>query len=328
MKITRISLLLTLPSLFLPLQAQTVDWNPSHDEPAPKESSLSAIENALPDQPIVEPTTKRRLLVYSATSGFRHGCIPVGKVALERLGESTGAYEAVVSDDLKNFEPEALQTFDTVLMFNTTGDVFMPNAKSHRKKFSDEQWKQLQEQNDRLVENLVSYVEQGGGLAGIHAATDSCKGNHRYTETIGGVFDGHPWNARSNVTIVVEDPEHAVIKPVFEGMEQFQIQDEIYQFAEGTATRDKLRILLNLDPEQSDKPKGKPKREKGDLPVSWVQSVGKGRVFYSSLGHNDEVYWNPLVLKHYLAGLQFALGDLKADTTPSAEIDLPNLPKK
>ena len=70
--------------------------------------------------------------------------------------------------------------------------------------------------------------------------------------------------------------------------------------------------------------KGK-KREDNDYPVAWVQQVGKGRVFYSSLGHNHHIYWNPMLLKHYLAGIQFACGDLQADTTPSAKIQMPNM---
>ena len=211
-------------------------------------------------------------------------------------------------------------------MLNSTGDVFMP-GKKELKKFSDEEKKWLHDRHERLVANLVTYVEEGGGLAGIHAATDACKGDHNYTETIGGIFDGHPWHADSNVTIEVTDPEHAINKPVFEALKDFQIKDEIYQFAEGTATPEKLRILLNLDPERSDKPKKKPENDRTDFPVAWVQKVGEGRVFYSSLGHNNEVYWNPLVLKHYLAGIQFALGDLEADTEPSSKVELPNVVK-
>jgi type 1 glutamine amidotransferase len=108
-------------------------------------------------------------------------------------------------------------------------------------------------------------------------------------------------------------------------MKDFRIRDEIYQFREGTASPDKLRILLNLDPDRSDPTRDEPKRDRNDLPVCWVQKVGEGRVFYTSLGHRHDIYWNPLILKHYLAGLQFALGDLAAETAPSKEISLPKL---
>ena len=57
-------------------------------------------------------------------------------------------------------------------------------------------------------------------------------------------------------------------------------------------------------------------RTDGSYPVSWVDTYGRGRVFYCSLGHRDEIYWNASVLKHYLAGIQFALGDLEAPAEP------------
>ena len=58
------------------------------------------------------------------------------------------------------------------------------------------------------------------------------------------------------------------------------------------------------------------KRKDGDYVISWVRPYGKGRVFYCSLGHEPSSYYNPHVLRHYLAGIQFALGDLEADATP------------
>jgi len=307
------------------LSAQDPSWNPNHRDKKPSPEQMQAVQKALPKEAIAEPQAARKLLIYSATAGYRHRCIPIAQVALEGLGKSTGAYEAVVSDDLSNFEKDALSEFDAVLMLNSTGDIFMPNSKKERKKFSDDEWTALLARHERLIENLVTYVEEGGGLAGIHAATDACKGNHEYTETIGGAFDSHPWTSNSEVTVVVTEPEHAIIKPVFEGIDDFRIKDEIYQFAKGTASPKKLRILLNLDPERSDKPKQKPKRDRNDLPICWVQKVGKGRVFYSSLGHNNDLYWNPLILKHYLAGLQFALGDIEAETSPSKTVTLPKV---
>jgi type 1 glutamine amidotransferase len=300
------------------------DWQPVFDDKPVPETLAQAIEAALPTEAIVPPQRTRRILVYSVTAGFRHASIPTGKVALARLGESTGAFDAVVSDDFANFEPEVLKTFDSVVLLNTTQDFFMPNKKKQGGQFTEEEWTYLQAQNDRLVDNLVDYVNEGGGLVGIHAATDSCYGHEAYGETIGAYFWGHPWNANMNVTIRVEDPEHAIIKPVFEGIKDFRIKEEIYQFKPEPYSRERLRILLNLDPERSDKPKQEPRREDGDFPVCWVQRVGQGRVFYTSLGHNHHIYSNPLMLKHYLAGIQFAVGDLEADMTPSAQIELPN----
>ncbi|MGJ8639402.1 MAG: ThuA domain-containing protein [Opitutaceae bacterium] len=303
-----------------------VDWAPQFKDKPLGEDQISKIDEALPKKPIVEPKRSRKILVFSATAGYRHGSITSGKVALEKMGDSSGAYEATVSDDPSNFETSALRQYDAVVLLNTTLDFFMP-TKKQRKRFTDQEWEYLEARQKRLVDNLLDYVGDGGGLVGIHAATDSCYDHKEYGDAMGGYFDGHPWTGNMNVTIVVEDGEHAIIKPVFEGMKDFRIKDEIYQFKEEPYSRDRLRVLLHLDPERSDKPKTEPKRKDGDYAVSWVQSVGKGRVFYSSLGHNHHIYANPLMLKHYLAGIQFATGDLKADTTPSSQVRMPNLRK-
>jgi hypothetical protein len=60
-------------------------------------------------------------------------------------------------------------------------------------------------------------------------------------------------------------------------------------------------------------------RKDRDYAVSWIHTVGRGRVFYCSLGHRNETYFNPTIMQHYLAGLQYALGDLEADATPSGK---------
>ncbi|WOO40197.1 ThuA domain-containing protein [Rubellicoccus peritrichatus] len=292
-----------------------IDWKPTfNDKPVPADQQES-IRKAVPQEPIVEPDEDRKVLVFSATSGFRHGSIPTGKLALELMGESTGAYEAVVSDDPANFEPDALDEFDAVILLNPTQNFFMPNNKQ-KGEFSKEEWQQLQQRHKRLVDNLIKYLNDGGGIVGIHAATDACYGHAEYGEAMGGYFAGHPWGGGNNVTIVVEDPDHAINKAAFDGLEDFQLREEIYQFSEKPYSRNNLRILLNLDPERSD-PVGGKKRMDDDYAVSWVHQVGDGRLFYSSIGHNHHIYWNPMILKHYLAGIQFATGDLEADTTPS-----------
>lgn len=295
-----------------------VDWVPQfNDKPVP-EGRIAAIEKAVPSKAIVPARESRRILVFSATSGYRHASIATGKVALAKLGESSGAYTAVVSDHPENFEPEALKEFDAVVLLSPTQDFFMPDKKA-RKQFSQEEMAWLKKRHDRLVSNLIEYVEQGGGIVGIHAATDACYKCEEYGDMMGGYFDGHPWRASNNVTIVVEDRDHVLNKATFGSDPDFRIKDEIYQFAEKPYSREKLRILLTLDPERSDPVKGM-KREDNDYAVSWVQAVGEGRVFYSSIGHNHEIFENPLMLKHYLAGIQFATGDLAGDTTPSAKL--------
>jgi len=99
----------------------------------------------------------------------------------------------------------------------------------------------------------------------------------------------------------------------------FQVQDEVFQMKDHYS-RDRLRVLLRIDVDKTDfGPQRRvlpERRADRDLAISWIRTEGQGRVFYTSLGHNEHLFWNPPVLSHYLAGLQYALGDLEVDATP------------
>ena len=169
----------------------------------------------------------------------------------------------------------------------------------------------------QLKKSFMNYLRRGGGFVGIHAATDTYKMWPAYLEMVGGVFAGHPWTADKTVSVRIADPSHPV-NAAFGG-ENFSIKDEIYQI-KGPYDKSRLRVLLRLDTmgatERLTGIKGN--RKDNDYAISWIRRHGKGRVFYCSLGHNNEVFWNRAVLGHYLAGIQFALGDLAVDADPSA----------
>ncbi|NIA13710.1 MAG: hypothetical protein GWP08_06475 [Nitrospiraceae bacterium] len=286
---------------------------PSHAQQL-SERKVERVRAALPDAAIVQPQSPRKLLVYTACRGYVHASIPVGAKMLELMGEKTGAFEAVVTDDPAMFEPDNLAQFDAVCMNNTTGPVFMPEG---YEKLSQEEQAAARERDAALKASLLAFVKGGKGLVGIHAATDCLYEWPDYGEMIGGYFDGHPWSSGDTVGVRLDDPAHP-LNAGFKGR-KFRIRDEIYQIRD-PYSRDRLRVLLTIDPQNSDMTKNGMKREDGDYAISWVQSYGSGRVFYCSLGHNESVYWNPGVLSHYLAGIQFALGDLPVDTTPSAQL--------
>ncbi len=273
---------------------------------AVKEDVLHKISAALPESAPAEPGSPRKVLVFSKTNGFRHGSIPVGIASLTRLGEKTGAFAVTATEDESAFENESLSQYDAVIMLNTTGEVFRP------KNWPDdaEERQKAEERETRLKQNLLDFVRQGKGLAGMHSATDTYKKWKEYNDMMGGAFVSHPWH--QSVPLENLDPK-SPINAAFDP-EGFEVTDEIYQFRNGTATADARRMLLALDPDKMDLSKGS--REDGFYPVSWIDRYGKGRVFYCSLGHRDETYWNPEVLQHYLAGIQFALGDLEAEAKP------------
>jgi type 1 glutamine amidotransferase len=278
---------------------------PSGLNPQDQKKVAEAVE-AVPAGAAVKPARKRKVLLYSHCNGFRHGgAIEAAKVAFPLLGKKTGAFEVVVSDDLENFESSKLEEFDAVILSNTTGELFMPGGRRQKDQPQDE----AQKRGERLRRNFMAFIKSGKGVMGIHAATDCSYGWKEYGEMMGGYFTGHPWNM--NVGIKIDDPK-SPINAAFKG-EGFMIKDEIYQFNRGVYSRSKQRVILSLD---MAKTPNKGQRADQDYGISWIKMHGKGRAFYCALGHHQGIFMNPSILQHYLAGLQFAIGDLKADTTP------------
>jgi type 1 glutamine amidotransferase len=267
---------------------------------------VERIREALPAKAPVAPKQPRKVLIFTKTNGFRHDSIPAGAEALKLLGEQTGAYTSVHSEDDAMFEPETLAQFDAVFMVNTTGEVFRP-----REMPSDAAEREAAMAREaRLQESLLKFVESGKGLAGIHAATDTYRDWRAYNDLMGGAFLSHPWHEQVPVRLLGKDHP---LNRVFGG-QGFMIVDEIYQFRNDTASTKERRMLLSLAPDWPGLSRGE--RDDDFYAISWIDTHGKGRVFYCSLGHRDEIYYNPVVLEHYLAGFQFVLGDLEADADP------------
>ncbi|MGA0845397.1 MAG: ThuA domain-containing protein [Luteolibacter sp.] len=273
--------------------------------------ALEKITQAIPRQNIAKPSQARRLLVVSTTHGFRHQSIPTGKLMLAEIERITGAFTAVIDNDLQHFESDALEKFDAVCFLNTTGNIFLPTAKEFES-LDESQKKDAIEREQRLKKNLLRYIRDGGGFIGIHAATDTFHEWPEFGEMINGFFDGHPWTAGSKVSIRVEPGKsnHPLVA-MFQN-ENLRITEEIYQFKDPYHSRS-VEMLLRIDTENTPMDVKGINRKDNDFGVSWIRHWGNGRVFYTSLGHNHEIYWHPMVVQHYLAGIQWALGDLNID---------------
>lgn len=308
----RIAASLLAALLALPALAQPANQpKPKPQRPTPED--LQKIEAALPDKAPAAPKKARKVLVFTKATGFVHSSIPVGAKTFEMIGKKTGAFEVVISDDANSFLPENLNQFDAVLMVSTTGSLFV-NKGVKENLLYDPNAKDLPEDvahAKKLRDSLLAFVKGGKGLMGIHAATDSSYQWKEYGLMIGGYFNSHPWG---KITLFIDDAKNPV-NAAFEG-KPFEIQDEIYRFKD-PYSRERQRILTSIDVEASKITNGLEARTDHDYGVSWLNKFGDGRVFYCSLGHREETYFNPVVLKHYLAGLQFALGDLEADASPS-----------
>jgi len=145
---------------------------------------------------------------------------------------------------------------------------------------------------------LIDWVRHGGALIGIHCATDTWYQFPDYMNLIGGAFDGHPWH--QEVRLQVEDASHPATRHL---ESSFAITDEIYQFK--GFRRHPLHVLLHLDTTSIDASKGK--RADGDYANSWWRDWGEGRVFYTALGHRQEVWDDPRFQQHLLGGIGWAI---------------------
>ena len=259
---------------------------------------VQKIQNAVPEKPTVRPAKPRKILVFWRCEGFYHKSIPVVNEALKIMGRKTGAYEVTVcTDDYSIFTPAKLRQFDAVCLNNTTHLKFDPKKTPERCKA------------------LMDFIKGGKGIVGIHAATDNFYDWPEAMEMMGGKFTGHPWGSGGTWAVKIDEPDHP-LTAAFKG-KGFKIKDEIYRTDPPLYSRDKQFVLMSLD--MSDKTTRNVNGFKPtdvDTGISWVKTLGKGRIFYCSLGHNDHIFWNSAVLQHYLDGIQFALGDYKVDTKP------------
>lgn len=257
-------------------------------------AALQKIEAAIPAAATAKPKQTRRILVFWRCEGFFHGeGIAGGNHALAVMGRKTGAFSPDFSDDYSVFAPANLAKYDAVV-FNNTTQLKLPEA---------------------AKQALLAFVANGKGIVGIHAATDSFYDWPDGAAMLGGLFDGHPWGAGGTWAFKLDEPNHPLNRAW--GGKGFKLRDEIYQF-KAPYTRADRRVLLSLD--LSDAATGGVqngvKRTDKDFAVAWIKTQGQGRVFYCSLGHAENVFQDAGVLGFYLDGIQFALGDLKADASP------------
>ena len=259
------------------------------------------IEAAVPDKPTVKPPQARKVLVIGRNDSDQ--AVAAAKM-LEIMAKKTGAFAVTFTDgaelQAENFDPQqGLKDYDAFIVNNLAGyDPFVgPKQEGLRG------W---------LREYMGSY---GRGLVGLRTVV--WPDWKDYGDTIGASRQDTPWKGKEPVTIKLDDPTHTV-NAAFGG-KPLEIADEIYQFAE-PYSRKSLHVLLSLDTDKSPKAGT---RADNDYAVSWVRSFGYGgRVFYTCLGHNNETYTNPAVVRHILDGIQFAIGDLPGETVSTTNLEL------
>jgi hypothetical protein len=273
------------------------------------------IREAAPEKPRVAPKKDRSVLIWNTPAHLyekdphKGYCIPYGACAIKTLGEKTGAFKPVVSDDLAMFLPESIKQFDAIVMNNSSGPWITPSDEAMPKLKSAGQTKEVVEQ--ALKKSLLDYVNNGGGIVAYHYAIGANPKWPEFHEMLGATFWGHPWN--EEVGVKVEEPNHPLVAAF--GGKDFRLADEVFQYNE-PYSREKVRVLLSLDTDKTNMGVKWINRKDKDFALAWVKSYGKGRVFYTSFGHRTELYWNQSILQFYRDAIQFAAGDLEAITAP------------
>ena len=241
---------------------------------------------------VAAPAATKRVLYITHSAGYRHDSIPTSQIVMEQLGVKSGAFEVVSSEDLSLITAETLRGFD-VLYFFTSGELAL---------------------SDQQKSDLLEFVREGKGFGGVHSATDTLYNWREYGELIGAYFNGHPW--AQEVTVRAENRDHPILQD-FEAV--FRISDEIYQFR--NFSRDRTHVLLSLDTSSVDLSIPGVAREDGDFPLAWYREYGKGRVFYTALGHGNETWLDSRFQALLLNALKW-LADI-----PEAPRDEPGVPR-
>jgi uncharacterized protein len=228
---------------------------------------------------------KKRLLLITESRGFVHGVVNRGKKDMclvekifVELAEKNKFFEVDYTQDSRSvINAENLKKYDAVF-FYTTGELPL---------------------SDVQKSDLLAFVRNGKGFGGSHCATDTFYKWTEYGEMIGAYFISHPWTQK--VHVIVEDKNHPATKHLGDS---FFIDDEIYQYR-APYSREKGHVLLKLD---MDSVKGLGRRKDNDNALAWVHSYGKGRVFYTALGHRPEVWNDPRFQQHVVGGLRYMFG--------------------
>jgi hypothetical protein len=261
------------------------------------------IEAALPRKAVVSPKQPRKLLVVDLVpaGAYYHDTAAHANFAIQKMAEHTGAYQPTFSNDLNNLTYPNILKFDAVFLNSGDGEVF-----------SDPQ----------VLNGLIRFVQEGGGVAGLHGASYASMDVPEFGELIGAQSGPH---RVETATLKIDDPDSPLTKQFASspltaelGGKGFPYTDEFYHFLPtGPYSREKLHVLISIDAQKTDLSKWHV-RPDNDYGLVWVRSYGEGRVFNCAMGHTPTLFETPALAQMMLNAIQFVLGDLPADTTPSA----------
>ncbi len=246
---------------------------------------------------------RKRVLAWADTRNgqAQHESVSHAISVIERLGYESGAFDTFIRTDSNIISKRPLKTTGEP----ASGGPSLANVDAifflgHREVAL----------NDDQKADLLSFVKDDGkGFVAAHTATTAFLSWPEFGELIGGRYDGHPWGNAPGF-MINEDPSFPATRHF---SASHPLTDEFYQTQE--YSREKIRVVLRLDASKMPANTGV-RRTDGDFPLAWAKMYGKGRVFYSSLGHASATWDNPDVSKMYFEALKWSLGLTEADATP------------
>jgi sugar phosphate isomerase/epimerase/type 1 glutamine amidotransferase len=268
------------------------------------EEDRAKVMAALPQQAPATPKKPRKLLIFDLNVTYPgHPSRFYANLAFQEMGKKTGAFETVITRDPAVFRKENLSEFDAVFFNNTVGNQF---------------------DDPQLRQNLIEFIYGGGGFMGTHGTSVGFwrwgnNGGDDWRE-FGLMLGGRGAQHRApneKAKMKVDSPGHPLMTPF--SAEGFELCDEFFR-VQDTYSRHRVRVLFSIDTEKTDLSAKPHEREDRDYACAWLRHYGRGRVFYSTVGHNPYQFWDPTILKFYLGATQFVLGDLPVPTIPSARL--------
>ena len=258
---------------------------------------------------------RRKILFFSKSSGFEHSVITykngqpsyAEKILLD-LGAKNG-WDFTFSKDGSKFGKEYLSQFDAVF-FYTTGDLCSEGTDKNPPMTAEGK------------QALFDFVKAGKGFIGTHSASDTfhtdneaVKGPERY---INHGEKSDPYTRFLGSEFIIHGAQqvakNTVIDPKFPGFESvgadFAFQEEWYSLKDFTPD---LHVLTVIDsPAMQGSMYGRPA-----YPSTWARKEGNGRVWYTAMGHREDVWTNPTFQSILIGGIKWALGDAAGDATPN-----------
>jgi type 1 glutamine amidotransferase/sugar phosphate isomerase/epimerase len=258
------------------------------------------VDAAVPRQAIATPKKPRKLLVTDVQMYSGHSTIPHGNLMLELMAKYTGAFQPTFSNDPDLLKYPKIKEFDAVFFNNVCG---------------------MTHNDPEVREGLLRYIREGGGIGGNHGVTYANNNWPEFAEMMGGWSGAHHIEKQM---LKIDDPSNPLMKPF--GTESFEHTDEFYIFPPYSPySREKSRVLMSIDVEKSDRASAgrlcaQCTRPDQDYGVAWVKTYGKGRTYFTPLGHTEIMYTDKRWTQHLLAAIQYILGDLDVDTAPNPKV--------